>query len=259
MLFSNDTLVNGLPLWGVFVDLDEFVVEHPSWHVSFFESWFEGVSTEDVPVEHQSLVSEMMTDFETFFAFVEKSVQSEAGISNGVVLLGYHVSEAQPDVLPDIAFVAAVAPDADVKVSRDFSQDFVFTDDVSFAIDFFGFLNKEITVSDSIKAANETVARNSDSLFNNIRDHVWLHHSFKGYVLDVTSLCLLQDPVDVARFVDVHANRRKSIFADKAAQYLKVSSKDLSDKANEFRFFASPLLGTVPYRDLRDTVETILS
>ncbi len=284
---SKDMINPGVPAWGLFVNVDEFVASHPDWllisdMLTFYDADDLGMSLypsdkllADVLDREDSLrvvgnhVAASLEESAVLSVLQRRRMLKNGNTSNSIVVshkspaqivcVGFHVTAAVDHAYPlSIAFLFAVAPQYAVLFdSSNATVECPHPQAPSIVLHML-FTNSPILVSDLDRLELQNRDLKFVSLDSNC-EHAWLHHAFVASsgrrLLWFEVHCTSADPVFLAQVcigLDI-----QTVLDVK--RMLSVESSDLSREQNEFRLVASSLFDSVKYFELDKAVSAVVN
>ncbi len=252
----------GLPMWRVYVDLDEFLDKHPTWNLivtvsSFYDSQPKGIFNSIVTRDADAEFYNDLVENGGFEPITETILEQTSTKRRKSVYLGYHVILTE-DV--NVLHVIAVPPNAPA-----IGTERKLTKNLSGYYATFRVNDTPVSFQKSIQARDKNLAKQAyyssrpdyKTLDDNL-DHLWLHrlaetHKYQKTRIESTLYCLTTEPLLIARILKVGQwpiERRIEV-----AQNMAIASNDLTREQNRYRQITATLMETIPVQELADSVK----
>ncbi len=274
-LVSSDMLFLDLPVFELFVDVNEFRVTHSDWLLVSVRQIFSfkagsryapGVSKNlDVLFENLSNNGGFLSDMLNVLELLVASF-SDVSVKDFVVPVGYHGWLSVLDDFPEVLYLFAIDPVA-------FNEALVGTgsstfwrrlpDPIPTDMPVFHFSDVSSLASVDAKMARPNGLGDKMFTFAHAEEHYWLHCALEvaaPFSSDAAS-AHTQCPLVLPSYISSNLGfmSPSGDFAADASVRLKVASNDLSMFQNEFRFAAAALIGQVSSKELHDVTFTVLN
>ncbi len=254
---SKDSIAAGVPVWETLVDFDSFVASHISWQLQVVELSCDTVFLTEFLNDPSASMRSLLQSLEDFF----NSSRSESRMH----FLGYHASSDEmtspfgspvdnPVVseFTKIAVVVAHEPGSQVESFWDDSVPLAYIqNDALFGLHVALSVSKHSINLDSIPSL---VRDFSFKTVDSSVSHLWLHEIFYAVNRNVANkfsvACFLAVPEFFASMLEFPG----LLNVGDVRRMLSVSSQDLSQTLNEYRFVSASLIETVSAAELHDAV-----
>ncbi len=272
MQFSHDFVVDNVPSWGLFVDVDEFVASHPDWSLFSVAGQFGMRPAHGTVSDLVSVEGLLVEEFSNMVAVqgvaavpfnVANAVLSVLNVdafnAKRLVPVGFHARTFNDSCFSlEFMFVFAAAPELPVMYASSSIFDVVLDPFLSHVL----FVARRQRMPIVISTLSSVMPLRAPLRFvaeDGLTQHTWLHDvlSVSCSLFDVERQELSCLSVSPGYMVSRLTERLQPDLQRVAVSQLSRVSNDLSRSQNDFRLIAGSLFASVPLNQLLDAAAIV--